>query len=64
MGLEWFLLMHGWSLIWTITLIQVTGLVISAARQTGHALAEMDREDQASDPFGPSFKEDRGAKLS
>jgi hypothetical protein len=62
MGLEWFLLMHGWSLIWTITLIQVTGLVISAARQTSHALEEMNREDQASDPFGDSAKANWGAR--
>jgi hypothetical protein len=64
MGLEWFLLSHGWTLIWTITLIQVTGLVISAARQSTHALEEMDREDQANDPFRSYSKEPAGAELS
>jgi hypothetical protein len=62
-GLEWYLLQHGWLLIWTITLIQVTGLVISAARQTSHALDEMDREDRANDPFGPYSGERAAAKL-
>ncbi len=65
-GLEWIMLSYGWQLVWTIILIQVTGLVISAARQTSHVLEEMDREDQANDPFGPYFysKEQIGAKLS
>ncbi len=64
LGLEWFLLQHGWSLIWTIILIQVTGLVLSAARQTRHVLDEMAREDQANDPFGPYSKEQVGARGS
>jgi hypothetical protein len=45
------LLRHGWSLIWTITLIQVTALVISATQQSSRALQEMDREDEADDPL-------------
>jgi hypothetical protein len=45
-GLEAHLLMYGSTLIWTITIIQVTALVISAARQTSHVLAEIDRDDQ------------------
>ncbi|MGO9468850.1 MAG: hypothetical protein ACLQIB_42920 [Isosphaeraceae bacterium] len=65
MGLEWIMLYYGWQLVWTIILIQVTGLVISAARQTSHVLEEMDREDQANDPFAPYpySKEQIGAKL-
>jgi hypothetical protein len=50
-GLETFLLGHGYTLIWAITLIQVTALVISAARQSTHVLDEMDREDQDFDPL-------------
>lgn len=44
--------MHGWllflgsELIWTITLIQVTALVIAALRQSNRTLAEMESEDQ------------------
>ena len=36
-------------LIYTITLIQVTALLISAVRQSSHVLEEMDREDQDHD---------------
>jgi hypothetical protein len=44
--------MHGWllllgsELIWTITLIQVTALIIAALRQSNRALAEMENEDR------------------
>jgi hypothetical protein len=48
-GLEGMLLLQGWLLIWTITLIQVTALVISATRQSTHVLAEMDGEDEEHD---------------
>jgi hypothetical protein len=48
-GVEGLLLHHGSMLIWAITLIQVTALVISAVRQTSHVLEEMDREDQDHD---------------
>jgi hypothetical protein len=48
-GLEGMLLMHGFKLIWAITLIQVTALVISAVRQSTEVIAEMDREDQEND---------------
>jgi hypothetical protein len=48
-GMEGDLLYYGFSLIWTITLIQVTALVISAARQSGLVLQEMDQEDQEND---------------
>ena len=43
--------MHGWllflgsELIWTITLIQVTALVIAALRQSNRTLTEMENED-------------------
>jgi len=49
LGVESLLLHHGSMLIWAITLIQVTALVISAVRQTSLVLAEMDREDQDHD---------------
>ena len=52
-NLESVLLLHGFSLIYTITLIQVTALVISAARQSTVVLAEMDREDQEDDLLRP-----------
>jgi hypothetical protein len=48
-GLEGQLLRHGSVLIYTITLIQVTALVISAVRQSSRVLEEMDREDQDHD---------------
>jgi len=50
-GLDGLLLYHGFSLFWTITLIQVTALVISAARQSTHVLEEMDGEDRENDPL-------------
>ncbi len=49
--LEGLLLYMGSSMIWTITLIQVTALTIAAARQATRVLAEMDREDQQLDQF-------------
>jgi hypothetical protein len=50
-NLETLLLFHGFQLIWAITLIQVTALVISAAGQSSRVLAEMDREDNDLDPL-------------
>ena len=47
--LQTLLLHHGWVLIWTITLIQVTALVISATRQSTLVLEEMQREDDDHD---------------
>jgi hypothetical protein len=52
-NLESDLLLHGSTLIYSITLIQVTALVISAARQTTVTLAEMEREDQEEDLLRP-----------
>ena len=40
-----YLLFLGSNLIWTITLIQVTALVIAALRQSSRTLAEMEYED-------------------
>ena len=40
----------GSTMIWTITLIQVTALTIAATRQCAAVLAEMDREDDENDP--------------
>jgi hypothetical protein len=48
-ALDGFLVFYGYHLIWTITLIQVTALVISAVRQTTTVLEEIDREDQEHD---------------
>jgi hypothetical protein len=48
-NLETMLLHHGFRLIWAITLIQVTALVITAVRQSTEVIAEMDREDQEND---------------
>jgi heme exporter protein D len=48
-GMEAMLLGHGFLLIWAITVIQVTALVVSAVRQTSRVLEEMDREDQGQD---------------
>ena len=49
--IEEVLLIHGAHLIWTITLMQVTALTISAVRQSGYVLDEMEREDVSSDPL-------------
>jgi hypothetical protein len=50
-SIEEFLLHQASNLIWTITLLQVTSLVISAARMSGQVLAEMRFEDEVNDPF-------------
>jgi hypothetical protein len=49
--LETLLLELGQTMIWTITLIQVTALTIAAARQSSRVLAEMDVEDQKDELF-------------
>jgi hypothetical protein len=48
-GLETLLLLQGTTLIWAITLIHVTALVIKATRQSTFVLAEMDRDADAHD---------------
>ena len=53
------LLFLGFLLIWAITLMQVTALTISATRQSGYVLDEMQREDEANDPLrSPTDSED------
>jgi heme exporter protein D len=47
--LDGLLVYYGYKLIWTITLIQVTALVVSAVRQSTTVLDEIDREDQDND---------------
>jgi hypothetical protein len=41
----------GSTMIWTITLIQVTALTIAATRETSRAVSEMDLEDRQDDLF-------------
>ena len=48
-ALDGLLVYYGYNLIWTITLIQVTALVVSAVRQSTTVLEEIDREDQEND---------------
>ena len=43
---ESLLLNLGWNLVWTITVIQVTALVIAATRQLNEVLREMAKEDE------------------
>jgi hypothetical protein len=50
-SLETMLLYLGSTMIWTITLIQVTALSIAATRETSHVLSEMAREDRSEDLF-------------
>jgi hypothetical protein len=45
------LLELGSTMIWTITLIQVTALTIAATRETSRTLAEMDRDDRHDELF-------------
>jgi hypothetical protein len=53
------ILLHmGSTMVWTITLIQVTALTVAASRQCGRALAEMDREDAENDPLRPASDRD------
>lgn len=52
-SVEEFLLYQASHLIWAITLIQVTSLVLSAARMSGETLQEMRAEDDANDPLKP-----------
>ncbi|MGP0070004.1 MAG: hypothetical protein ACLQGP_41180 [Isosphaeraceae bacterium] len=51
MSIEEFLLFQGSLLIWAITLMQVTALTISCARQSGFILDELEREEEANDPL-------------
>jgi hypothetical protein len=51
MSIEEFFLWQASLLIWAITLMQVTALSISSARQSGYVLDELEREDEANDPL-------------
>jgi hypothetical protein len=51
LSMETLLLDLGSTMIWTITLIQVTALSIAATRQCGEVLLEMEREDVHNDPL-------------
>jgi hypothetical protein len=50
-SIEAMLLDLGSTMIWTITLIQVTALTIAATRETSRTLSEMDLEDRQDDLF-------------
>lgn len=50
-SLETLLLYLGSTMIWTITLIQVTALTIAATRETNRALADIDLEERREDLF-------------
>lgn len=50
-SIEEILLTQGSMLIWAITLMQVTALTISSARQSGYVLSELDREEEVNDPL-------------
>ncbi len=52
-SIEEYLLFQASHLIWAITLVQVTALVISSAKRSGRVLAEMKHEDESNDPFKP-----------
>lgn len=58
--METLLLDLGSTMIWTITLIQVTALSLAAARQCNGVLAEMDQEDADNDPLRPVSDQDFG----
>jgi len=48
----------GSTMIWTITLIQVTALTLATTRQCAVVLAEMDREDAENDPLKSASEKD------
>jgi hypothetical protein len=50
-SIEALLLDLGSTMIWTITLIQVTALSIAATRETSRAVTDMDQEDRQDDLF-------------
>ena len=62
--------MHGWllllgsELIWTITLIQVTALIIAALRQSNRTLAEIENEDREHETLRFSAETPRQEALS
>lgn len=56
--IETLLLDLGSTMIWTITLIQVTALTMATTRQCSGVLAEMEREDAENDPLRPRWERD------
>ena len=52
-SIEVVLLYYAQTLIWAITLVQVTALLLSAARMSGQVVAEMKAEDDNDDPLKP-----------
>jgi hypothetical protein len=54
--LESLLLDLGSTMIWTITLIQVTALTIATTRQCSEVIAEIDRETLLNDPLRPEWE--------
>ena len=52
-SIEVVLLYYAQTLIWAITLIQVTAMLLSATRMSGQVLAEMKAEDDQNDPLRP-----------
>lgn len=48
----------GSTMIWTITLIQVTALAIAATKQCAAVLVEIDREESLNDPLRPAWERD------
>jgi hypothetical protein len=54
-GLETLLLLnHGFRLIWTITLVQVTAMVIAATRESTRVIGEIEKELQVAPTYEPS----------
>jgi hypothetical protein len=51
-SIEALLLDLGSTMIWTITLIQVTALCVAATRETGRAVRQMDRENREDELLG------------
>jgi hypothetical protein len=62
-AMEAYLLLYGSLLIWTITLIQVTALVISATRQSTQVLLEMERKERYDDLLGYPSDPDRDVSV-
>jgi hypothetical protein len=64
MNMQSWLLFLGSHLIWTISLIQVTALVIAAFRQSNRTLRELESEDRYAELFGLPAETSRQNVLS
>jgi hypothetical protein len=54
-GMETLMLLnHGFRLIWTITLVQVTAMVLSATRESSRVLSEIERDSLTMPTYEPS----------